>query len=78
MRNLVYFSANFPLNFIEKCWEDNPGLAKHIRCKLLAISDKENLSYISLNAFYRFFFDLDASNQAKLCEWIIKNYNGIP
>lgn len=77
MRKLVFFSCNFSNDFIEKCWKSDPGLAKHFRSKLNIIVEKENLSYVSINAFFSFFFELSSSNQEILCNWIIENYNGI-
>lgn len=69
--NFAYFTANFPLDFIEKCWENETWLAEHLRSKL---HSKSNGSFISSGAFLRFFLELDQTNQVNLCEWIEKNY----
>ncbi|MDD4972510.1 MAG: hypothetical protein PHT07_24020 [Paludibacter sp.] len=71
--NFAYFTANFPPNFIEKCWEDQPEyMIKHIKAKL-----KSSSGCIYIQDFIKFFFDLDRGNQVKLVEWIDKNYKGI-
>lgn len=72
--NFVYFTANFPgLEFIEEIW---PGLmAEHFKAKLLGISNRLNMGFISPESVIRFFFELDMENQMKLVQWVEENYH---
>ena len=72
--NFAYFTANFPHNFIEKCWENDSYLINHLHDKL--ITKAEN-GMISCGSFIRWFFELDRENQIQLTEWINTNYKGI-
>jgi hypothetical protein len=70
--NFAYFTANFPPDFIKKCWADDDHLIDHISHKLRS-SDG---SMISMGDFMRFFMELDKKNQIKLSNWIENNYYG--
>lgn len=72
--NFAYFTCNFPHDFIEKCWEDNNHIIKHLESKL---KGKVKNGMISSRGFISFFLDLDRANQYKLANWINKNYKGI-
>lgn len=68
--NFAYFTANFPHNFIKKCW-GNGVIADHIREKLQA---KREGGFISMGSFMKFFMELDTENKEKLTQWVNENY----
>jgi hypothetical protein len=70
--NFMYFLANFPHDFIGKCWSDNKILADHLKEKLLGYSD--NRCYVTCEDMCKFFFELDKGNQNKLIQWVNENY----
>lgn len=69
--NFAYFTANFPRNFIEDCWEDEPYLIDHITSKFRGQSEGQ---VVYSGGFIKFFLDLDRENQTKLANWINENY----
>jgi hypothetical protein len=73
MINLVYFSANFPHDFIYKVWEGN--LAVHFSNKMEGIVSRNKSGHCDYNCFFRFFLELTTDNQQLLCDWIVKNYS---
>lgn len=74
--NFVYFTANFPYNFIEECWGYNTMESSHMRMKLEGSQKKSGvMTHITSGAMIDFFFDLSRSNQTKLAEWIEANYH---
>lgn len=69
--NFVYFCFNFPYDFIEKAFADEPEhFIAHIKTKLRS----RNNNYIDGHDMLKFFTDLDSENQLKLAKWIEKNY----
>ena len=58
----IFFCFNYPYDFIEKCWADNPMMARHIRSKFQG----------DVNALY---CELDKDNCRRLIEWVLDNYN---
>jgi hypothetical protein len=70
--NFCYFTANFPSNFIEKCWGKDHWLFDHLMSKLSSKCDKSGC--VTKGAFMNFFMDLDTENQEKLLTWIDDNY----
>jgi hypothetical protein len=68
--NFAYFTANFPSDFIERCFEVN--LAKHLREKLTGYSDGGN--FVSTGNFIKLFLNLSRGNQIILSKWIHNNY----
>ena len=66
--NFVYFTTNFPDNFIAECWKDNQLLKNHLQQKFKS-------DYISASDFLDWFFALDEENMKKLIIWIDENYN---
>ncbi len=70
--NFAYFTANFPSDFIEKAWNDEPHLAQHLHEKILGYAKDEG--FISAGTFMKWFFDLDAENKEILINWIQNNY----
>jgi hypothetical protein len=73
MGKFLYFIANFPRNFIEKCWEDDSLLREHLTEKFLGINKNE--TYVTLGNMLKFMFELNNGNQMKLFKWIDENYN---
>ena len=72
INKFFYFSMNFPYNFIEKVWENEPYLAKHLRGKFEGLYRLYG-SYGVINAFYG---ELDTNNRIKLMDWVMNNYDG--
>jgi hypothetical protein len=73
VQKFAYFTANFPADFIERCWDDNgPHMVQHMRSKLKATGD--NGIFVTPGDFMRFFFCLSTDHQIKLILWIDKNY----
>ena len=68
--NFAYFTANFPSDFIEKCWGDG-WMKDHLREKFENTSEN---NFYSMGDFMRFFMDLDDENRKILIKWINKNY----
>ena len=72
--NLMYFMANYPYDFINKCWNDEPWLMNHLIEKFNGYCKNET----TLTGFSRFFYNLDTENQVKLLTWIEENYLAFP
>jgi len=68
----VYFAYNYPSDFIEQAWADNPNLMEHIKSKFRGYYDK----YGAEGVMNRFYVELDDSNQRILEDWILANYKG--
>lgn len=71
--NFVYFTTNFPPDFIGKVWGES-YLTQHLSEKFLTHAEN---GMISAGGFIRWFQELDRGNQTKLTEWINENYRGI-
>ena len=61
----IFFTFNYPYDFIERCWSDEPILAEHIRSKFNEYEGDMN----------RLYCELDNANSEKLLEWVLDNYN---
>lgn len=72
IKKFAYFASNYPPNFINLVWADDLNLAKHLSGKFMD-SYNRNGAMGALNGFY---LNLSSSNQDKLEDWIIENYNG--
>lgn len=71
MIKLAYFTANFPPDFINKCFGDEGTMmVEHISLKLRSTDGH----CTSMGDFMRFFMELDSSHKEKLCAWIMNNY----
>lgn len=68
--NLMYFFTNFPSNFIQKCWEDEPIIIDHLKTKFNSFCEQ----YGSNVGIHKLFYELDRDNQLKLIDWINENY----
>lgn len=75
IRNFVYFTLNFPLDFVEQVWKSEPNLAKHLREKLHGYSGEKG--YTSGGDMITFFVNLSSDRQKQLAEWADENYNEV-
>ena len=73
IRNFVYFSLNYDYKFIEKCWEYDQSLVKHLREKFHMYYGKHG----ALGVMTEFFCNLSSGHQIRLAKWIDENYNEI-
>ena len=71
MNKLAYFMYNFPSDFIQKCWADDPNLAAHFDKKFTACYEASG----SDGAVLSFIGELSVNNMEKLYRWIIENYH---
>lgn len=67
----VMFGFNYYPGFINKVWENEPYLAKHLSEKFSYYYSKYGPEAV-MNTF---FVNLDPRNQEKLVKWIDQNYN---
>ena len=68
----VMFGYNYPPDFIEQVWADDPNMMKHLKEKFGYFYNKVGPDAV----MNRFFVELDDSNQRKLEDWITANYKG--
>jgi hypothetical protein len=68
----VYFSFNYPPEFIEMVWADDPNMIQHLTEKFGAYYDKHG----PVGVMNKFYVELDTGNQKKLEDWVLANYNG--
>jgi hypothetical protein len=68
----VLFGYNYPPDFIEQVWADEPNMMNHLKEKFKYYYDKFGADAV----MNRFFIELDDSNQRKLEDWIAANYKG--
>ena len=66
-----YFIYNFPSNFIEQVWADDPSLAAHFRGKF-NYYEKQYGGYGCIPALYG---ELGNNNRKKLMQWVMDNFN---
>ncbi|MCK9430384.1 MAG: hypothetical protein M0R17_10320 [Candidatus Omnitrophica bacterium] len=71
IHKFVYFGFNYPNNWVNEVWKDNPTLAKHLNTKFHSIYNKVG-ARAAVNTFYT---ELDSENQHILEDWINNNYN---
>lgn len=69
----MVFGHNYPHNFIQTVWADNPNLARHLEEKFNKFYS--NYRYGTMT-FFRWFMELDGGNREKLVTWVNENYNG--
>ena len=71
--NFAFFVANYPHDFIQKCWGESEKkyLVSHLK-------EKFNANYMKVDspsgAFMNWFYDLDEENRRLLIKWINENY----
>ena len=75
MIKFAYFTANFPMGFINKVWADSPSMANHLNEKLTYYMRIREATYVSYEVFMTWFVNLDGGNQFKLCLWIEENFS---
>lgn len=66
----MFFTFNFPNDFIEKIWADEPYLVSHLKSKFLSLYNYHG-SYGVIPAFYG---ELSANNRMKMMQWVMDNY----
>lgn len=66
MRKYVYFTFNWPPDFVGRIWGKGTDDTRHFVSKL------EGYNY----NIDRFFVELSPSNQQRMLEWILENYEG--
>ncbi|HPV55494.1 MAG TPA: hypothetical protein PKW61_00080 [Tenuifilaceae bacterium] len=67
------FICNFPPNFIEETWRDDPNLQRHLTEKFSGFCTNDG--FASPNTVVKFFFTLSSHNKKKLCEFIHNYYS---
>lgn len=70
--NFMYFTTNFPQDFIEKCWEGQDNLITHLQKKIRGIVGKS--STCTAEHIIHFCLGLSREHQVKLAQWIDRNY----
>lgn len=68
--NFLYFTQNFPLDWLSSVWEDDPDIKEHLKEKFYQCYQK----YGASASVVRFFFELDEKNKEKLLTWVGANY----
>lgn len=66
----MMFTYNFPHDFIEKVWGDDPSLVSHFKGKFNSYYN----SYGPYGVIPAFYGDLSVNNQQKLEEWVLANF----
>lgn len=64
MRKYVYFTFNWTPDFVKRVWGNDNDLTRHFEGKLKAYDFNID----------RFFVELSTSNQHRMLEWILDNY----
>jgi hypothetical protein len=66
-----YFTMNYPNDFIEKVWADEPWIVGHLKGKFEHYYE----SYGCNGVFSQFYAALDNGNRIKLLTWVMENYD---
>jgi hypothetical protein len=69
--NAMYFITNYPMDFIQRCWADNPGMMKWFTDKFLYYYE----TYGCVAGPVHFFLYLGSGHQETLAKWINENYS---
>ena len=72
IHKFVYFSQNYPNDWINMIWKDKKIMADHLTSKFNSIHKR----YGASAAMVRFYLELDDENEKIFENWIINNYNG--
>lgn len=72
--NFVYFTANFPPDFIKQVWGENTHMSNHLQSKFDSIVKRDDNGYCSPGTFLKFVFELDGENKEMLVKWVENNY----
>lgn len=75
IENFVFFTANFPPDFMEKVFPNNQHILDKWHGWCLGAMEKHGV--VSVRDFIMFCFELDSGNREKLFRWITENYNGV-
>lgn len=65
----VIFGYNYPINFIQAAWKDNPDMAKHLQSKFSSYYDQVGSSAV----MSKFYVNLDGKNREILVNYIMKH-----
>ena len=71
--NFVYFTSNYPHDFIEKAFAHDPRLAQHFQSKFSFA--KNNVYKNSQLAMLKLIQEMSRDNQDILIQWIADNYH---
>ncbi len=71
MKNFAYFCANYPSDFIQKCFADDEHMRNHLQSKLDSIYDAQKTP----SEIIKFILQLSTINQNKILKWIEDNYS---
>lgn len=74
VNHFVYFTQNYPNNFLDAFGEKDNSIRKHIEQKF----DYAYKKHGSWGAMVYFWTELDGKNKEKLANWIKENYKGKP
>ena len=69
LNNFMYFGHNYDHDFIEKAWQHDTFLTKHLREKFHSMYDRYGTM-----TFFRWYMELDDNNKHVLAHWININY----
>jgi len=72
INHFVYFTLNYPNNFMDAFGDKDDYIRKHIETKFNTAYEK----YGAYGAMTKFWTDLDAENKEKFANWIKENYTG--
>jgi len=72
--SFMYFANNFPHDWIDKVWQNDVRLSKHMKGKWDSMNQSNQLGG-TVN-FFKLFMELDNGNRNTLCDWIANNYKG--
>jgi len=70
MNKWVYFCFNYPYDFIEQIW-GGEYICDHLKGKFQMYYDLVG----STGVMNKFYANLDKTNQRRLLQWVIDNYN---
>ena len=68
----MFFIYNYPYNFIDSIWGNEPWLVNHLKGKFNAYYE----DYGAYGVIPKFYAELDSSNKIKMMSWVMENFNG--
>ena len=66
----MFFTYNYPYNFINQVWADEEWLIDHLKGKFDYYYDK----YGAYGVIPVFYAELDGNNKKKLMRWVMENF----
>lgn len=67
----MFFIYNYPSDFIDKVWADEPYLINHLKGKFNYYYETKG-AYGVIPAFYA---ELDSKHKVKMMSWVMDNFN---